>query len=267
MNPLMMKPESIRIGGHRGHSAGAPENTLAAFKKALEYAGPGVTCETDLALTSDGELILFHDDTVDRTTDGRGLVSEMTYAEILQLDAGGWFSPEFKGERVPSLRDAITYGRNHGIIYQVELKTYNRNGEFFSKLKDLIEELDCAGMLQFSSFDFAQLRALKQAIPEVPTVGIFHSRMIDPARIAKEANLDAINIEIQHFASGEALQLKEAGIAAFLHVPPQKLDPVLNYGADARADLVRWIKEGWMDQILSDDVALIKDIMDEAHGK
>jgi hypothetical protein len=66
INPLRMSPETIRKAGHRGHSAGAPENTLAAFRKAYEIAGKGVTCETDLALTSDGELVLMHDETVDR---------------------------------------------------------------------------------------------------------------------------------------------------------------------------------------------------------
>lgn len=82
MNPLRMTIETMRLGGHRGHSAGAPENTLSAFRKAFEYAGPLVTCETDLSITSDGELVLMHDKTVDRTTNGRGIIQKMTYSEV-----------------------------------------------------------------------------------------------------------------------------------------------------------------------------------------
>ncbi|MCF5030114.1 glycerophosphodiester phosphodiesterase [Pseudomonas syringae] len=268
MNPLMMTPETIRVAGHRGHSAGAPENTLAAFRKAREFGGVGVTCETDLAMTSDGELILFHDDTVDRTTNGRGLVSKMTYAEISKLDAGSWFSAEYHSESVPRLRDALQFARQHGIIYQVEIKTYNQNHLFFPKLRALIDELGCADLMQFSSFDFAQLRDLKKAIPEVPTVGISHSRMIDPAALAKQANLDAMNIEFPHFASGEALQLKEAGIAAFMYLPkPELLKPLRAYGWDVRTEVVRWVRDGWMDQLLCDDVELVAAIKDEANGK
>jgi len=267
MNQLVMKPQNIRIAGHRGHSAGAPENTLAAFLKARELGGAGVTCETDLAMTRDGELVLIHDETVDRTTDGHGLVHTMSYSELSRLDAGGWFGEEFSGERIPRLRDALELARASGIIYQLELKIYDRNDEFFPKLRAVINELGCADLLQFSSFDFVQLRALKKVIPEVPTVGLSHSRLIDPAALAREANMDAINLEIQHFARGEALQLKEAGFAAFLHVPrPEKLQKLVEYGVDLRAQIVQWVREGWMDQILCDDVASVADIRKEAHG-
>jgi glycerophosphoryl diester phosphodiesterase len=267
MNPLKMTPQTVRIAGHRGHSAGAPENTLAAFRKARELGGAGVACETDLALTSDGELVLIHDDTVDRTTDGRGLVRNMTYSEIAKLDAGRWFGEEFAGEPVPRLRDALQLARELGIIYQVELKIYDRNDELFPKLRALINELDCADLLRFSSFDFVQLRELKKAIPEVPTIGHTHSRLIDPAAIAREANVDAINLEIQHFPSGEAIQLHEAGIAAFLYVPdPVILDPLKSYGMDLLAHVVQWVREGQLDQILCNDVALMASVRREALG-
>ena len=267
MNPLRMTPQTIRIAGHRGHSVGAPENTLAAFRKAREIGGEGVICETDLAMTSDGELVLIHDETVDRTTDGHGLVQNMTYLEIAKLDAGRWFGDEFAGEIVPRLRDALQLARELGIIYQVELKIYDRNDELFPKLRALVNELGCSDLLRFSSFDFAQLRELKKAIPVVPTVGHTHSRLIDPVAIAREANVDAINLEIQHFPSGEAIQLHEAGIATSLYVPdPQVLDPLKSYGMDLSACVVQWVREGQLDQILCNDVALMACVRREALG-
>ena len=90
------------------------------------------------------------------------------------------------------------------IIFQLELKIYNRNDEIFPKLRAVIDDLQCADLLQFSSFDFLQLRELKKFIPEVPTVALSHSRLIDPAAVAREADVDAVNLEMQHFPSGEA---------------------------------------------------------------
>ncbi|MBL0867756.1 phosphodiesterase [Pectobacterium carotovorum] len=255
MNPLRMTPATIRLGGHRGHSAGAPENTLAAFNKAFEHAGFGVTCETDLRITRDGELVLIHDETVNRTTNGRGLVQGMTYSELAKLDAGQWFSQEFAGEHVPRLRDAILFARQLGIIYQLEFKVYDCNEILFPKLIKLIDELDCADLLQFSSFDYVQLRAVKAAIPDVPTVGLMHSRLIDPAALARQANLDAMSIEIDRFARGEARQLHDEGFAAFLYLPGSYHQDLQEHAVDIEVQIVQWIREGQLDQLLGDDVA------------
>jgi len=266
MNPLRMTIENMRIGGHRGHSAGAPENTLVAFRKAFEYGGPLTTCETDLSITSDGELVLMHDKTVDRTTNGHGIVQKMTYAELAKLDAGSWFSDEFAGEQVPRLRDALILARELGIIYQLELKIYDQNDVFFLKLRALIDELGAADLLQFSSFDYVQLRDVKKAIPEVPTVGLMLSRLIDPASLARQADLDAMNIEVYHFASGEARQLHEEGFAAFCYLPAGHHEKLMTYGVDVESQLVQWVREGQLDQLLGDDVAQIARLRDQARG-
>lgn len=267
VNPLRTTARTVRIAGHRGYTSGAPENTLAAFRKAHEIGGRGVTCETDLAFTQDGQMILIHDATVDRTTNGRGLVRNMTYSELAQLDAGSWFDEAFAGERIPLLRDALHLARELGIIYQLELKIYDRNDETFDRLRALIDELQCADLLQFSSFDFVQLRGIKKIIPEVPTVALSHSRLIDPAAVAREAKVDAMNLEIQHFPSMEARQLHDAGFAVFLHVPAtERLAALKSYGVDVEAQAVEWVREGLLDQVISDDVAQVVRIMNKAHA-
>lgn len=85
---------------HRGASGYAPENTLAAFDKAIELGADMI--ETDVRQTKDGHLVLFHDPSVKRTTNGQGLVSELTLAELKALDAGSWFGREFAGQRIPT---------------------------------------------------------------------------------------------------------------------------------------------------------------------
>ncbi|HEY8598991.1 MAG TPA: glycerophosphodiester phosphodiesterase family protein [Thermomicrobiales bacterium] len=83
---------------HRGASGYAPENTRAAFDRALAMGAGAI--ETDVQLSADGELIIFHDNTVDRTSDGRGPLGDYTLAELQALDLGGWYAPEFAGQRI-----------------------------------------------------------------------------------------------------------------------------------------------------------------------
>src|SRR3569833_469944 len=89
-----------RIIAHRGHKVGAPEQTMAAFRLAVELGATMLEC--DLRFTSDGVAVMMHDGLLDRTTSGRGLVAETDWATIKALDAGSWFDPTFADERVPT---------------------------------------------------------------------------------------------------------------------------------------------------------------------
>lgn len=114
--------ESIIIA-HRGLDETYPENTLTAFRAALEK---GMAIEIDVRGTSDEELIVFHDDTVDRTTDGEGRVAQMTLAEVKALDAGSWWADEFAGERVPTLIETLDVVKEYGTAETtliIEMKT------------------------------------------------------------------------------------------------------------------------------------------------
>ncbi|MBI5034164.1 MAG: glycerophosphodiester phosphodiesterase [Chloroflexi bacterium] len=112
-----MKPLII---GHRGASASAPENTLASFRLALDMGADGV--ELDVTLTKDDVPVIIHDGTVDRTTNGKGLINQMTLGEVRQLDAGGWFNAKFCGEKIPTLEEVLTEISPRGIV-NIELKT------------------------------------------------------------------------------------------------------------------------------------------------
>jgi len=110
---------AIDVIAHRGASAYAPENTLAAFKLAKEMSADWF--ELDCTLTRDGEVVVMHDDTVDRTTNGTGYVRDLTLYDIKQLDAGSWFSSDFVGERVPTLGQALDYAKwNIGVYIEIK---------------------------------------------------------------------------------------------------------------------------------------------------
>ncbi len=106
--------------GHRGACGHAPENTLASILQASEL---GVTwVEFDVKLSADGKVIVFHDDTLERTTDGQGPLTDVSLAELSLLDAGGWFDEAFRGEPVPTLEDAITILAALGLSANIEIK-------------------------------------------------------------------------------------------------------------------------------------------------
>lgn len=105
---------------HRGASAAAPENTIAAFERA--YAEGARWIETDVKLTRDGVPVLFHDDTLDRTTNGTGAIAEIDWAQLRELDAGSWFNTLYKGARVPRLSDGLAFALKHKMRFNLELK-------------------------------------------------------------------------------------------------------------------------------------------------
>jgi glycerophosphoryl diester phosphodiesterase len=106
--------------GHRGAAALAPENTLASFRRAAQLGVAMV--EFDVRLSGDGEPVVFHDDTLVRTTNGSGRVAEHSLKALKRLDAGSWFAPDFAGEAIPSLAEVLELCRTLGLAVNMEIK-------------------------------------------------------------------------------------------------------------------------------------------------
>jgi len=169
------------IIAHRGMVHEAPEHTLAGFSLAAAFDPDAL--EFDLQLSRDGRLVVCHDLKVDRTTDGRGRVCDLTLDELKKLDAGSWFGPEFAGERMPTLEEVLSLLARtgwDGTIY-LELKTvrYDYPG---------IEEALAATLLEFgvaertvvNSFNHHSLVRMHAALPGIRTTCVDGSRMVRP---------------------------------------------------------------------------------------
>ena len=115
----------MEIAAHRGVSSLAPENTLSAFQKAAAMGCEWI--EFDVQLTQDGSPVVIHDKTVERCTNGVGIVSEMTLKELKLLDAGSWFSKEFCNETIPTLEEVLSLAKKYNMSVNIELKTYPEN--------------------------------------------------------------------------------------------------------------------------------------------
>ncbi len=156
----------LQIIGHRGVPCLAPENTLSSFRHAVSMNLTHAEC--DVRMTVDGQLVLMHDATVNRTTDGRGRVSRLSLSEIKQLDCGSWFDREFAGEEVPTLQqlfDAIS-GKLHAVV---EIKEVCRQDLATKAVVGLIQKLNLTRMVSLTSFYWPVLIRAKQIEPDIET--------------------------------------------------------------------------------------------------
>lgn len=144
---------------HRGASGHAPENTLAAFERAVEL-GAGFI-ETDLRLTRDLQFIAIHDDTFERTTNGRGAVHDHTLAEARQFDAGQWFDRQFRGQHIPTLDEILAFGRRHDIVFYLDLK-YDAAWGMHHALVAALRNAEGTARTVVLSFDPGTLVALRK---------------------------------------------------------------------------------------------------------
>ena len=156
--------QGIEIIAHRGYSARAPENTVAAIRMALEAGAPAV--EWDIQVSASGTAYVFHDDTLDRTTDGEGAFADCTEDMITSLDAGAWFDPVFTGEAVPTLVDALAALDGRARRVYPEIKTFRSK----SHVDDIVAQVRESGWLEravFISIDWDALGQVRRVAPEV----------------------------------------------------------------------------------------------------
>ncbi len=161
----------LLLFGHRGYSSLAPENTLAAFRILLEKQIPGA--ELDVHRCKSGELVVTHDDNLERVTGFKGRVAETDFSRIRSLDAGGWFSHEFKGEKIPLLDEVLELlGKN--VYYDIELKHRCRAGNGLEE--DVLSRIlahNIENLSLLSSFNPWCVRRVNRLAPEIPTAVIY----------------------------------------------------------------------------------------------
>jgi glycerophosphoryl diester phosphodiesterase len=227
---------------HRGASQEAPENTLAAFRRALDAGAGAIEC--DVQRTRDGRLVVIHDQRVDRTTNGRGSVEALAFDEVRRLDAGTWFAPAFAGERVPLLDEVLELVSGRAFLL-LEIK----NGPVFY---DGIEAQIAAALRRHGmrsatlvvSFDHPAVRAMREAAPDVATGITYRARLADPAAAARAVDADALCPEWPLVTPDVVAQAHAAGLGIF------------PWTIDEESALRRALAAG-VDGVVSNDVRLL----------
>ena len=166
---------SVLVTAHRGFSGDAPENTLAAFRKAIDTGSDMM--ELDVRFSKDAQMVVIHDDTLDRTTNGRGKVSDYTLKELKQLDAGSWFAPQISSEQIPTLKEVLELAKGK-IPVNIEIKDDSRGQYKITDLADrALQEVKKAGMAEgviFSSFYPSSLQRIKERDPRMWVALLYH---------------------------------------------------------------------------------------------
>jgi glycerophosphoryl diester phosphodiesterase len=199
----------LRVGGHRGSSAAAPENTYAAFERAEEDGAAYV--ETDIRRTSDGALVLLHDASLDRTTDGRGLVADVGLDPIHGLDAGAWFGEAFRGQRIPEFSAFLRWiEARPSLGAALEVKAHGVGGE----VAQLAWSSPARDRLAIYSFHLDEIRAAKAKAPNLPCL-LLLEMTADPGEVMSRVDAcgaDGADVPWQWDARALLAEMRDRGL-------------------------------------------------------
>jgi len=201
-----------RIIGHRGAAGHAPENTLASIQKAFNLGASWV--EFDVMLSGDDVPILFHDDKLDRVTNGHGLTAETPLADLRALDAGSWFDPRFSGERIPSLAEAVALLAELGLGANVEIKpSEGRDAVTGRGTAELLNDIwpETLPPPLISSFSLAALDAFAAVATQFERALLVFPIPADWRRQLEDLGCAALHAQSRRLREGRARQVMAAG--------------------------------------------------------
>ena len=180
------------IFGHRGFSGQYPENTMLAFEKAVEIGCDGI--ELDVQLTKDGECVIIHDEMVDRTTDGKGLVRDYTLSELQKLNANASFGDKYPKQHIPTLREYFEYIKDKNIVTNIEMKTgvFVYDG-IIEKVHKLVSEYGLEDRIIYSSFNHYTCKKLKEYDSTIRCGFLIEAWILDVAEYASKHNMYSVN--------------------------------------------------------------------------
>ena len=193
---------------HRGGAAVAPENTLEAFRSAVHTWGADML-EMDVRLSADGEVVVIHDPTVDRTTDGTGAVRDLTLAQVRALDAGG-------GERVPTLEEVVALARAHGVGILPETKAAHLYPGIEEKLVEALMAADVLDRAVIQSFQAASLERLRSLAPDARLCALYGRWRFDVRQPPGDAQFVCPMAEMVLLAPGMIRQAHREGRQVFV---------------------------------------------------
>ncbi|HWA14127.1 MAG TPA: glycerophosphodiester phosphodiesterase [Burkholderiales bacterium] len=225
-----------RIIAHRGGGLLAPENTLAGLRLARNLGFQAV--EFDVKLAEDGTPILMHDDTLERTTDGRGAVADCSYEELSSLDAGGWFGNEYAGEPVPSFAAAAALCREAGLWANVEIKPNpgqdRETGETVARMARMLwAGADRPPLL--SSFSPLSLEAAAVEAPELPRGLLVSTVPSNWEALMRRLQCVALHASCRHLDADriKAIHAAGYGVLAYTVNDSELAVDLLDWGVDA----------------------------------
>ena len=222
------------IVAHRGGGKRAPENTLAAIDTGARHGHTMI--EFDVKLSRDGYIFLLHDDNLERTSNGWGVAGDLLWNDLLKVDAGSWFSGEFKGEPLPLLSDVAMRCREHGMMANIEIKPTTGTGPHTGNVVARAARELWRGMPAplLSSFEIDALEAAQQAAPELPRGLLLDEWREDWRELTDRLACVSIHLNHQLLDEARVAMLKEAGLRILVYTvnQPRRAAELLTWGVD-----------------------------------
>ena len=224
-----------RYAAHRGAGKLAPENTLAAMRGGYGYGYRMV--EFDAKLSGDGVPFLLHDDTLDRTTDGRGRADALTWAELSKLDAGSWHSPAYAGEPLPTLATIARWAIASGVACNIEIKPTPGRCETTGGAVALDAKALWAGAPVpplLSSFSEAALAAARKAAPELPRALLLERVPADWKERLARLECSALDCDYREVDAKLVAAAHDSQCRVMVYTPndPKQVEKLIGWGVD-----------------------------------
>ncbi|WP_020401917.1 glycerophosphodiester phosphodiesterase [Gracilimonas tropica] len=229
--------DGFTVIAHRGASAYYPENTMSAFKAALEMGAEMI--EADVSLSKDGVPVVIHDEELRRTTNGSGLVSDHTVEELKRLDAGAWFGQAHAGEQIPTLEELLTLATGK-IALNIEIKPEAVGktpfGGIEEKVVSLVEQYGMRDYVLYSSFAYKAIKHFHEINVDIPVALLYDKKQSSGRRLTQlvaDYDADAFNCSYWQYSKKWAEEAKEAQIPIFVYTvnDERKMRKVIQRGA------------------------------------
>ncbi len=197
--------KKTEIFAHRGASGYAPENTIAAFRRAIEQGADGI--ELDVQLSRDGVPVVIHDETVDRVTGRKGFVRDYTLSELQRMQVLPERYPDSREAYIPTLREVLELVRPSGLRVNIELKTgILWYPEIEEKTAAIVSETGMKERVIYSSFNHYSVQKLKTLVPEAETAYLFSDVILNVDRYARSSGVDGLHPAVYHVRMANFLQ-------------------------------------------------------------
>jgi glycerophosphoryl diester phosphodiesterase len=225
----------VMVIAHRGFSGAAPENTLAAFRKAIDIGSDMI--ELDIHLSKDGKIVVIHDESLEKTTNGKGKVVDYTLEELKKLDAGSRFGAEFSGERIPTLQEVLDLAKGR-VLVNIEIKNPSHGRYPITELADkALKEVKKAGMTDrviFSSFNPVSLEYIEKTEPRAWVAFLYHRPWNFLPELTGGREYRVLNLRNIHLTREKVERIRQEGIKLNVYTVNSKaeLEQFVNWGVD-----------------------------------
>jgi glycerophosphoryl diester phosphodiesterase len=233
----LLQNAAVRLRvAHRGASEQAPENTMAAFQLAAAMGADMI--ELDVHLTADDQVVVMHDDTVNRTTNGEGAIAMLNWSEIQPLDAGSWKDPNFAGAAVVRLDDVLAWCPKE-VFLNIEVKgTPQTKGRLVGIVVQKILDASALPGTMISSFDHELLARARDLHPDITLGAIFYGRLWPTLDLAQRLRLSSLHPHVSTIDAAWVSTAQDAGIAVMAWTVTTKAEVTVCHEAGVRAMIV-----------------------------